>query len=41
MTQVASSSEFDLELRRIEGLPVEEQITALVSVVEMLEAQLR
>jgi hypothetical protein len=41
MTQLPSSSELDTELNRIESLPVEEQIKALASVVEMLEAQLR
>lgn len=41
MTQEFPDSELDAELSRIEGLPVEEQIQALVSVVELLEKQLR
>jgi hypothetical protein len=41
MTQDSLNSALDAELSRIEGLPVEEQIKALASVVQMLEAQLR
>lgn len=41
MTQDFLNSTLDAELSRIEVLPVEEQIKALVSVVELLETQLR
>lgn len=41
MTNELDSDALDAELRRIDGLPTEEQIVALAKVVEALEDQLR
>ncbi len=41
MTDDLSSGSFETELSQIDSLPIEEQISALARIVEVLETQLR